>query len=385
MSLTITSTTASDSELRHAVSEEWRTPPAKSEEKPATNGDAVPLEKLPQKQFNEIRDQQARDNKDAARNALEGQDRELLYRSKGSGKLERRIDVVTKQKYVALARAEAAEKELADIKRSMNGNGAVQVTEAARPSHQENAPTLEQRPAETAAAESAKAKTEEINPRYEEAKKRYADFETVLEQADKKGVGADMSAELESAIKKMPNRADIVYLLAKSPELIPHLAKDPSLVAKLSADIGLIQRQANDPSFRRMLSQETDHNKRVQQALKGLPDAAKLSTVIVPVHTEVAKAVYEQPNSHDIDIYLRRNPALAAELRNMSIPAAIARVGRLAEQLDAAKNRNREKVRPPEPLSPVGTSATRSGLSLEELPIRDFIRERNRQERQHRR
>ena len=97
MSLTITSNTPGETieDLQHALSDDWRTPRTKPEDKPATNGDAIPLDKLPQKQFNEIRDQQVRDNKDAARIALEGDDREL-YRAKGSGKLERRIDKVTK-------------------------------------------------------------------------------------------------------------------------------------------------------------------------------------------------------------------------------------------------------------------------------------------------
>jgi hypothetical protein len=85
-----------------------------------------------------------------------------------------------------------------------------------------------------------------------------------------------MSPELETAIKKLPNRADVVYVLAKSPELIAHLQKDPSKVGQLSADIERINRQASDPFYRRALTQEIEHNKRVQQALKGLPDAAAI-------------------------------------------------------------------------------------------------------------
>jgi hypothetical protein len=83
-----------------------------------------------------------------------------------------------------------------------------------------------------------------------------------------------------------------------------------------------------------------------------------------------------------IDIHLRRNPALAEELRNMSVPGAIAKIGRIAEQLG---NEKREKVCAPSPINPVGQSSSRTGMSLEEVSVRDYIKIRNKQERDWRR
>jgi hypothetical protein len=382
MSLTIASTTSPQSHLDAAVSDSWRTPPppADKPKDPAstTNGE-IPIDKLPPKEFNAAREEQVRESKDAARAALEGDDGEKRYRNKGSGGLRRRIDTVTKNWRTEESRRIAVEKELAGLKAGSNSLAPPSPTPPAQASDV-NPPRLEQRPA----TQPAKVKTEESNPQFEAARQRHEDFDHVMREADQKGIGADMSAELRSAIEKTPNRAEVVYLLAKSPELIQRLKKDferdPSIVAKLSSDVELIHRQASDPTFRRVFMQRDEHQKRTAQLLMALPDAAKLSTIPVPVHSDVERAIYEQSNSPDIDIYLRRNPAEVSKLQRMTVHAAIAEIGRIAAQLES--NAKRERVRAPEPISPVGASASRSGTSsYEQMSIKEYIKTRNKEER----
>jgi hypothetical protein len=378
MTFTLTSTTESQENLNRAASDTWRTPPPAKPE-PAKSGDSAALDQLPPKQFNAAREEQIRESKDAARAALEGDDGEKRYRNKGSGGLRRRIDTVTKNWRTEESRRIAVEKELAGLKAGSNSLAPPSPTPPAQASDV-NPPRLEQRPAETIAVDATRAKT----PLFEEARKRYTDFDSVIHAADEKGTV--VSAELKSAIRKMPNVGDIAYFLAKNPAVIKELEEGRVTVDRISADI----ERAKDPNFRRQVALqshraalEADHIGRLQQTYKTIPDAAKICNVVVQLPLEVVDAVYEQPNSHDIDIHLKRNPALVQELQNMSIPAAMGRIGRIAEQLDAAKHR--EKARPPAPISPLGSSSSHTSVPLDQLPMRDFIRERNRMERDHRR
>lgn len=66
MTLTINSTTSSDAELQHATSDRWRepfVPPGTEPEPQQKEPETVPLDELSQKEYNAVRDEQERENR----------------------------------------------------------------------------------------------------------------------------------------------------------------------------------------------------------------------------------------------------------------------------------------------------------------------------------
>jgi hypothetical protein len=127
MSLTLSSTTESLENMNAALrpGEEWKPPPEKPKE-PASTGE-TPVDQLPPQEFNEQRDRAIRENKDWARDRLNGgenENRKKMYR--GNGGVDKRIDRLTKNWRTEESRRVAAETELAELKASLNGGAPVQ-------------------------------------------------------------------------------------------------------------------------------------------------------------------------------------------------------------------------------------------------------------------
>jgi hypothetical protein len=129
------------------------------------------------------------------------------------------------------------------------------------------------------------------------------------------------------------------------------------------------------------------HNQRMAAIRRADPEAAAAVDRAgqLPINHAVSLAVIEQENSEALVIHFAKNPQILEELNQLPPIAAMARVGRLSEQL--ASKAESKRYRAPAPISPVGGSSSRTGISLDDpsVSIHTFMRERNRQERDRKR
>jgi hypothetical protein len=233
------------------------------------------------------------------------------------------------------------------------------------------AAATERAPVESAEPETQPSaeQNDEYARHFAEAAKQYPDFEETVARGT-------ISNNLDKQIRAIGNAreiAQIAYYLGKNPAFVKELEKDPSQLARISPTVRHSQLQ--DAHGRRMAAD---------------PDAAAAVAAAgnLPIRNELVQAVLEQDNSNKLVEHFAKNPEVLEELNQLPPSAAVSRLGRIAEQLAsraAKRERERERVRPPEPLSPVGNSATRSGMSLEDMPLKDFFRVRAKQERDNRR
>ena len=377
MSITISSTTpgVTQEEMERVVSDpswgadaEWRKPPpAKPEPEAQKSEPSV-------KEFIEAREEELREKRN---------DGEQRYRHKGGGQ-QKRIDRLTKEKFAERAARIAAERELAELKARPNGTAAPGPTQtpAAQNPTGESAPSnasQSKTPEQTnGAAQNAdvKAKSARIEA---ELEAKLPDYREVMKAAKR----IQIPTALAEKITHADNFEEVRYFLAKNPAIIKELEEGRVTVGQISADLKKATNAPapaqNHPAIQRWQALGQDHVKRVQALVKTLPDAHTLKTPSVPLPVEIA-IIEQGAKSHEIEIHLARNPALVSELQKMTIPAAVAKIGRIAEQLEKAT----PKVKPPEPITPVGGSASRSGQTLEDMDLKSFMKVRNKQEREHR-
>jgi hypothetical protein len=105
----------------------------------------------------------------------------------------------------------------------------------------------------------------------------------------------------------------------------------------------------------------------MQQLRAQTPDIAEL----------VGDALLALPGGPEATLYLIRHPEQARELQGLPEHVAVAKVAQLTARLDPAAKRQRSNA--PPPISPVGGSATRSSLPLDELPYAEYRRRRDEQ------
>src|SRR5271155_5183366 len=120
MSFTLVSSTDSQESLNAAASENWRAAPVPPPV-PAVPGE-IPAS-LPQKQFNEVREEEIREKKEAGPEILQGE--EERSGKPGRNGYQKRLDKLTKNWKTAESRRIAAESRVAELE-SRLGNGAAQ-------------------------------------------------------------------------------------------------------------------------------------------------------------------------------------------------------------------------------------------------------------------
>ena len=109
------------------------------------------------------------------------------------------------------------------------------------------------------------------------------------------------------------------------------------------------------------------------------------SKIIIP--QAAVDAVVELDNGPDVAYYLAQHPDEAEKLMDLSPVRTIAAITKIADKIagESAKPAPKAKIEPPTPITPVGASATRGNTPLDELSIREYIKIRNKQEREARR
>jgi hypothetical protein len=299
---------------------------------------------VPQRLFNEAREQMIREKKAAGPALFAGDER---------GK---KPDDAIKNYEAAKVRDRAAETHRAELRTILERVTGERVNDELQSSFESQRPSAEQNGNGNS----------DYERHFSEAKKQYHDFDATIADADRAGVG--ISKKLETAIRSVGNPAEIAniaYTLAKNPALVVELEYDPTRLAQIS------------PTARH----NQLFNAHQERMSKADPDAVALvaAATDVPIRNDVRMAVLEQDNSEALAIHFARNPEVLEELNQLPPAAAVSRVGRIAAQLETKAKAQR--VRVPEPIVPVGQSSTRSGGNyLGELSPREYIRVRNTQE-----
>lgn len=90
----------------------------------------------------------------------------------------------------------------------------------------------------------------------------------------------------------------------------------------------------------------------------------------------------------EVAYYLGKHPEVCDELMDMRPLAAAARVHEIAKELIGGTSRSspqqKPRATPPAPIETVGASTTRSSVPLDQLPIKEYMKVRNQQERRRR-
>lgn len=115
----------------------------------------------------------------------------------------------------------------------------------------------------------------------------------------------------------------------------------------------------------------------------------------IPIYDGVKAIIMQDPNGVDLQYYLARNPKVARDLMAMPVELAMARAGAIAAQLGTteteAPSSSSDEEEPsavrkasknaPAPIRPVGGSATKSSVPLDELPYSEYRKLRDQQEK----
>ncbi len=106
----------------------------------------------------------------------------------------------------------------------------------------------------------------------------------------------------------------------------------------------------------------------------------------IQIREYISAAIVEMGKTGpEVAYYLAKNPDVCEELNGMKKFAAIAKIHEIAKTLGkpAAKGSSppvKPKVVPPAPISTVGGATTRSSVPLDQLPPKEYIAIRNKQE-----
>src|SRR5271156_5385464 len=154
------------------------------------------------------------------------------------------------------------------------------------------------------------------------------------------------------AIESMRNSEDLIYYLARNPEVCQGLFGDDATqkIGEISAQLMANPPQATQAQNPRQqhppeavdpeLHQKFDnHYKRLKTALAARPDAASLIASAeksgIGVSSAVHVAILEQENSEQVLMQLLESPDLRAELNRLSYPGAMARITKMSAQLES--------------------------------------------------
>jgi hypothetical protein len=137
----------------------------------------------------------------------------------------------------------------------------------------------------------------------------------------------------------------------------------------------------------------TEHTQRIAAAQEKYSDwdevsqnLAKMGEQNISIPQPVALAIVELENGADVLYKLAKEPELIQKLQKMSEVRAIAEIGRIAASLPSEKKEEKVTGSPeakppqsaaPEPINPVGGSASTAPVDVSKLSTAEYIRRRN--------
>ena len=130
------------------------------------------------------------------------------------------------------------------------------------------------------------------------------------------------------------------------------------------------------------------YNEKASKALGEYEDWSEVvssSKVILP--QDAIDAIKEVDNGPAVAYYLAQHPEEAEALNEFTPKRAVLEIGRISDKLTAEKEKPapKPKVVPPAPITPVTSSGTKTSTPLEKMSMREYIKIRNKQEREARR
>lgn len=128
------------------------------------------------------------------------------------------------------------------------------------------------------------------------------------------------------------------------------------------------------------------YNRKVSEARGNYEDWDEvLEATDITIPQSAGLAVIESDNGPDVAYYLATHPEEAEALNGMTPIGMVRSIAKISDTL-AAKPAPTEKpkAKPAEPISPVGASSTRSSVPLDQLSPKEYIKIRNKQERENR-
>jgi len=236
-------------------------------------------------------------------------------------------------------------------------------------------PEAEETQPETAAASETVEKPAESKPRTK--------AQRAIDKLTAKNY--QLAKDLEEARKAKPAETPAATAQPQGPPQLKDFktpeewadARDAWKEAKAADDEAQQERQTEFDTYNRGVSklQATvdDWDEVINGPTANIPPF--LGPIIVELGEEGAKVAY----------HLAKNPEACEELFELKRGAAIARIHEIAKTLGKPAAREgspppKQKVTPPAPISTVGGATSRSSVPLDQLPAREYIAIRNKQE-----
>jgi hypothetical protein len=353
---------------------EFQAPSAPVEVAPTTDGHSIKLDELPAKDYNEIRDAQEADKKEQGPEFLRTEEKK-----KAPSRYQKAINKFAKRYFEANNRAEAAERERDELRAKFGGNGLAAnspaaTSEAGVLSTPESASASESQ--DTSAEPSVRPQATDVQEtqyqrEYSQAARSIPNYAAVEAKADQINVPESLIAGIRASVppSEIPH---LIKFLTDNPQLLPALANDADpagSVSKLARDLKAARgrgRTAPQASSSNAAPAQT-----VEQSRQILSNSIRQLGV---------------DNWSDVLVHFEKNPEIVPGLLTMNAEQARARVKAIGAQLKASNQAPpKERVTPPPPIRPVGGASSHSAPPLDEMPIKDFMKIRNKQERERKR
>src|SRR5215469_17029480 len=155
---------------------------------------------------------------------------------------------------------------------------------------------------------------------------------------------------------------------------------------------------AKEENERRSMNVLTSYNDRVEAFKVDHEDWGEVVGQNIDIPQGVQMAILEMENGPDVAYFLGKNPQVVKSLNKMSVPTAMAEIGRISARLEGPQDKEKESnqerkinsgpdrepivSRAPAPIKPLSGHATKSSVPIDEMSYSDYRRIRDQQEKQ---
>jgi len=156
---------------------------------------------------------------------------------------------------------------------------------------------------------------------------------------------------------------------------------------------------AKEENERRATNVLTSYNDRVEAFKVDHEDWGEVVTAsTMDIPQGVQMAILEMENGPEVAYFLGKNPQVVKSLNKMSVPTAMAEIGRISSRLEGPQEKEKENYqerqnsrgpdrepivsRAPAPIKPLSGHATKSSVPIDEMSYADYRRIRDQQEKQ---